>query len=429
MNRFYYRYLMTLIVIVLAACTPTGQATPTMQPNPPADLVSVDAAPSASPTVIETAASTATPAATATVKPSPSPTPTALPEATRVVYGPDNFPENINPLTGLPVEDPSKLAMPPALISISNFPVTARPQYGLSVSPIVYEVYVGYGMTRFLATVYGDMTASNGQPAEFGPIRSGRLPYEQLRTMLNGFMLIASGDEGVLGELKLYTNVWNPASNDVNGVVVDSRVVENTAKQYLAALGKPTLNGLVFDPQTPQGGKSGVQLWIPYGGANMVIWKFDPASGGYLRYQDNYDGQTYIQAVDKQTQEALNFENVVVLFAPHHAYQQEKIEIGLSFVKQAPALLFRDGKMFEIYWTSQDQEYYQKTGKVRMMRFVDGQGNPVPLKPGQTWVEVVTSGSPYFETANSTAYADLYNQKVPGSGAWGVQFWQPVPDK
>ena len=429
MSQFYYRCLMVLFVIVLASCAPPGQATSTVQPSPLADLQGVDAVPTASPTATEAAAPTLTLAPSATVKPSQSPTQTALPEATRAVYGPDNYPENINPLTGLPVNDPSTLDMPPALISISNFPVTARPQFGLSVSPIVYEVYVGYGMTRFLATVYGDMTASDGQPAEFGPIRSGRLPYELLRTLLNGFMLIASGDEGVLGELKLYTNVWNPASNDVNGVVVDSRVVENTAKQYLTALGKPALNGLVFDPQPPQGGKSGVQLWVPYGGANMVIWKFDPASGGYLRYQDNYDGQTYIQAVDKQTEEALNFENVVVLFAPHHAYQQEKIDIGLAFVKQAPALLFRDGKMYEIYWTSQDQEYYQKTGKVRMMRFVDAQGNPVPLKPGQTWVEVVTSGSPYFETANSMAYADLYNQKVPGSGAWGVQFWQPVPDK
>ena len=81
--------------------------------------------------------------------------------------------------------------------------------------------------------------------------------------LMNGFLLIASGDEGVLGDLKLYTNVWNPASNDVNGVSVDSRVVENTAKLYMNALGKPALNGLVFDPQPPQGGKSGIQLRVP----------------------------------------------------------------------------------------------------------------------------------------------------------------------
>ncbi len=262
MSRLFYRCLMVLIVIVLAACAPSVLTTPASLPTSLPEPAGLSAAPTAQPTASATAAPTATSAPTATAAPTTVPTPTTLPTATRAVYGPDNFPDNINPLTGLPVSDPSQLALPPALVSISNFPVTARPQSGLSVSPIVYEVYVGYGMTRFLATVYGDMTASDGQPAVFGPIRSGRLPYESLRMLMNGFMLIASGDEGVLGELKLYTNVWNPASNDVNGVAVDSQVVENTAKLYQKALGKPDLNGLVFDPQPPQGGKSGVQLWI-----------------------------------------------------------------------------------------------------------------------------------------------------------------------
>ena len=78
---------------------------------------------------------------------------------------------------------------------------------------------------------------------------------------------------------------------DVNGVTVTGEVIENVAKQYLAATGKPLLEGLVFDPRAPQGGKTGKQLWIPYGGANMVIWKYDAGSDGYQRYQDQYDGR------------------------------------------------------------------------------------------------------------------------------------------
>jgi len=421
-----------LLVTILAAC----QVPPAPMLVEAAAPVAA-AAPSATPSALLPAASptAALVAATATAAPTkttaPSAGPTLAPSLTPapVVYGPDNFPANINPLTGLAVSDPSKLALPPALISISNFPVTARPQFGLSVTPWVYEVYVGYGMTRFLATVYGEMNATNGKPAVFGPIRSGRLPYEPLRMLLNGFMLIASGDEKVLSELKLYTSVWNSASNDVNSVSVTGEVVENVAKQYLAATGKPALNGLVFDARPPQGGKPGKQLWVPYSFANQVIWKYDAASDGYLRYQDNYDGVTYIQAIDQQTQKPLVYENVIVVFAPHQALQAEKIEIGLAFVQKAPALLFRDGKMLEMFWSSQDAEYYQKTGKLRMMRFIDAQGSPVPLKPGQTWVQVVTSGSAVIETADSMTYADLFNKKVPGSGAWGVQFWQPVPGK
>ncbi len=424
--------LMSLIILTLTGCLPAAANIPPMETVAPVaqvaptETLSVTALPT-QPALAATLAPTATTAATAA--PTKTSAPTASPTPAPVVYGPDTFPANINPLSGLPVSDPAKLTLPPALISISNFPVTARPQFGLSVTPFVYEVYVGYGMTRFLATVYGEMNATNGKPAVFGPIRSGRLPYEPLRMLLNGFLMIASGDEKVLNELKLYTNVWNPASNDVNGVSVTSEVVENMARQYLAATGKPALNGLVFDARPPQGGKPGKQLWIPYGGANQVIWKYDATSDGYLRFQDNYDGVTYIQATDQQTQKPLVYENVVVLFAPHQALQAEKIEIGLAFVKQAPALLFRDGKMQEIFWSSQDAEYYQKTGQIRMLRFVDAQGRPVALKPGQTWVQVVTSGSPIFETADSMNYSDLYNKKVPGSGAWGVQFWQPVPNK
>ena len=58
---------------------------------------------------------------------------------------------SINPLTGLPVNNPENLLLPPALVSVTNFPPTARPQAGLTTSPIVFEIYIGDGMTRYLA--------------------------------------------------------------------------------------------------------------------------------------------------------------------------------------------------------------------------------------------------------------------------------------
>ncbi len=68
----------------------------------------------------------------------------------------EDFPLGYNPLTGLPVDDPNLLSMPAMLVSISNFPVTARPQVGLSYSPMVYEIYIGFGMTRFMTVFYGE---------------------------------------------------------------------------------------------------------------------------------------------------------------------------------------------------------------------------------------------------------------------------------
>src|SRR5215213_5000127 len=67
--------------------------------------------------------------------------------------------QSINPLTGLPVADPSLLQLPAILVSISHFPVTARPQAGLSFGPFVFEIYITEGATRFLTTFYGQTPA------------------------------------------------------------------------------------------------------------------------------------------------------------------------------------------------------------------------------------------------------------------------------
>jgi len=110
----------------------------------------------------------------------------------------------------------------------------------------------------------------------------------------------------------------------------------------------------------------------------------------------------------------------VVIFAYHNLIKAEKIDITLANVDKMPALLFRDGKMYEIFWTSS-----YLNGKAGPMRFVDAQGNLVPFKPGHTWVEIATAGSQYFETVDSKDYGTRMSQKTPGSGDWVVKFIMP----
>jgi hypothetical protein len=86
-------------------------------------------------------------------KASPPPTPI------QPTLEPTAIPPAINPLTGLPVADPSLLDLPAALVSISHFPATARPQAGLSFAPYVFEIYITEGATRFLTTFYGELPA------------------------------------------------------------------------------------------------------------------------------------------------------------------------------------------------------------------------------------------------------------------------------
>ena len=83
------------------------------------------------------------------------------------------------------MKESADLSLPPVLASFSNFPPTARPQAGLSYSPIVFELFIGDGMTRNLAVFYGDYpeqtvvikdenaTTNNISEPVIGPIRSG----------------------------------------------------------------------------------------------------------------------------------------------------------------------------------------------------------------------------------------------------------------
>ncbi len=99
----------------------------------------------------------ATPAP-ATSTPPPTTTPTPQPRLAPVTYGIEleDFPPGVNPLTGRAVQDPSWLNLPAVLVSISNMPVTARPQAGPGFAPWVFELFIGEGTTRFMGIFYGD---------------------------------------------------------------------------------------------------------------------------------------------------------------------------------------------------------------------------------------------------------------------------------
>ena len=358
------------------------------------------------------------------------------------VLGPDNFPEGINPLTGLPVENPENLELPPALVSITNFPVSARPQAGLSFSPFVFEIYIGEGMTRFLAMFYGDYpqlpeeeegdtdpgnkVGSITDNTLVGPIRSGRLPYESIRKLFNGFLVMASGASQVVSNLSSYSNIYGSDADNINSAMIDVTKLEEIAENSQKRIGEAGLDGLTFQQEPPLDGKEANRIWLKYAYLNQINWYFDEESGAYVRYQDKADATTFEQMTDRLTGDPLTFENVVILFAIHEVVTPTIIDINLLSINKLPALLFRDGQMYEIFWTTRNGSYERETGKLRPIRFIDAEGNPFPLKPGQTWVQVVQPYTPYYEVPDSDVFYDLANKKEPGSGVWAVRWYPPA---
>jgi len=343
----------------------------------------------------------------------------------------------LNPLTGLPVEDPENLLLPPALVSVTNFPVSARPQAGLSFSPMVFELFIGEGMTRYLALFYGDYPRSSvpdqgesvqddlteGLPVPVvGPVRSGRLPYEHIRKLYNGFIVMASAYSKVAAKLKDYVNVFSDDSHDINSALMPVDKLKDVAKANQKDLGEMNLSGMEFDAQIPENGKKAQSLWMFYAFKNQIFWRYNENDGSYHRWQDNADGSTFIEQTDRLNSEPLTYENVVVLFVGHDVQKATLIDLDLLYVKRGKALLFRDGVMQEIYWSTISEEYEKTTGRLRPIRFVDVDGNPIAFKPGQTWVEIVPNYVAYWETVNSEKYNQLAAGRSKGSGYWGVYF-------
>ena len=362
---------------------------------------------------------------------------------------PDNNPADtgsdgvINPLTGLPVQNPDNLSLPPALVSVTNFPPTARPQAGLSFSPIVFELFIGDGMTRYLAIFYGDypqveqleasedlradLTEGMDKPqpepvASVGPIRSGRLPFESVRKLFNGFIVMASAYSKVADQLSDFVNVFGDDNSDVNSALIPVSDLEQIARANGQDLGDAALTGMFFDEQVPPDGQTAHSLWIYYSYKNQVFWRYNEEDGSYHRWQDDADGVTFIEQTDRLNGQPLTYENVIVLFAEHDVADTTMIDVDLLYVNRGKALLFRDGQMHEIYWTTKSEEYEKTTGKLRPIRFIDGDGNPFPLKPGQTWIELVPPYTVYWETVNSEKYNQLIAGRSKGSGYWGLYF-------
>lgn len=478
------------------------------------------------------------------------------PSGTPVSLGPDegDFPAGFNPLTGQPAADPGLLDLPAILLSVSHFPASARPQSGLSFAPMVFEIYITEGATRFLAVFYGDFPAqqssldggcavradpfkksgailgnrvwfdenangvqdagehgvggvcvrlhgpdgslsqetttdSNGFfgfnlqpgapyqlefvlpagteftqpnvgdedhdsdaspadgmsapipvegdalewdaglvaapesatpaaggpqviPPQVGPVRSGRLIYSYIGEFFqNSCLIIASAAQEVLERLPKCSMAFGNDSGA--GSMLNISRLEDIAQENARKSGQFNYASNRFADQAPTGGLPAAQVDVFYSFLNQSGWVYDPLEGAWLRYVDaaDQDNPGVLHAdTDRLTGRQVYVENLIVLFADHEVISSSNLDIHLNQGETGDAYLFRDGQRFKIKWSTRAGEYEQATGLRRPIAFVDEGGNPVLLKPGHTWVLVVTP----FSTVEETSPGD-----------WRVRFYAP----
>jgi len=327
--------------------------------------------------------------------------------------GPYTYPEIVNPLTGLIVNDPTTLERRPMVVKISNAPPLVRPQSGISEADIVFEHYAEGGLTRFSAVFYGNA------PTRVGSIRSARLIDHELTAMFHGILAFSGASIGVekyiYGSEDVASRVEGADTVAPHGLIPPSEYAGRAYKGVLygqplywrdenipvphnlftnvAAIWeraaeeghaqKPPLQGLAFHDEIPDGSSGAVsEIDIRYR-ATRVLWQYDPETGLYHRFADG------IGHFDANTETQITAANVVVMYAEHvdtdivESVWQDNVSWStrIAVWGENDVVLFRDGQRYDGRWTRTIREH------IISLRTSDGE--MLYLKPGNTWFQII----------------------------------------
>jgi hypothetical protein len=312
-----------------------------------------------------------------------------------------------NPLTGLPVADPSFLQRRPLAIKVANSPDYVRPQSSLTLADVVYEYYIEWGDTRFIAVFY-----SNISPM-VGPVRSGRYMDEHVARMYHAFLMFKGADPRELSYLQ---------STDINDLLVSvgigncppyfigpykrdsyNNVFFNMNKWAACVLKKglddspQTINGGFFSNDAPASQLQASRIYSFYSIYSYNYWEYDPSTNNYFRYQESQDmdkgkAEAYAPLTDAQTELHVSAANVVVLFAPYifaNSYNADDEVYNIDLIDFGKAIVFRDGLATPAYWN--------RTELDQPILLTNLDGTPIYLRPGRTFYEVMGATSTYTQ--------------------------------
>jgi hypothetical protein len=365
----------------------------------PTSVVFATNTPDVSLTSTETSEPTLPPTETATASPTNTETPTVTP----VPIGPLVYPDGINSLTGLAYPNEEAQNRRNLLVKVSNYPPLVRPQSGLNQADVIFEYEVEGGVTRFAALF------RTNNPTHVGPVRSGRLVDLEIAPMYNALWAYSGSSQPIYdivldGEKTPWGyNIFSPQFGDncedagfcrfpKDGLAFEHTLYLDTnllwSKADRRGVNVPErAKGFYFNEEPAPTDLTANDVFIDWYGQTSARWQYDPETGRYLRFTD---GLPHSDAIDG---EQLWVDNLIVIQAEHHdrpdLFEAESksasIEIALWNEEEGyyPAMVLRDGDVYEGFWERKDREL----GSALQLKF--GNNEPIPLKPGRTWVMIV----------------------------------------
>jgi hypothetical protein len=267
-----------------------------------------------------------------------------------------------------------------------------RPQSGLNSADIVVEHLSEGSITRFTALFLTNAAT------RVGSVRSCRLIDIEMPVMFDAALVCSGTSPGVK---PLMRNSYAHKNNltmisdfgpyecakcpmfRVSNRPVPHNLFANTVNAWteLDKRGNnvaSSFHSWAFDANPPQG-KTTSQVDVGYR-SGTVGWTYDQASSKWLR---TLKGQ---KQIDAETKEQISAANVLVVYAHHQTTLIQEDVLGSRSIEiqiwgEGPVRVFRDGEEVGGKW--------RRNGELGNFELLDVNGNTIPLKPGNTWIEMV----------------------------------------
>jgi hypothetical protein len=311
---------------------------------------------------------------------------------TGATSAPDSSPQvaaGTAPLTGLPLTDGGRATRPALVVKIDNAP-KARPQVGLNQADVVIEEKVEDGVTRFFTIFH----SNDSDPV--GPVRSARTTDITLATPLHRPLFAYSGTNATFQEqvnhaplVDVGVNAMPNAYFRQSGRPAPYNLFSRTSvlSQHPApqSSAPPALFPYRREGQAATAGSPGGGVHIEFVGKHIttvVDYAWDGGSGTWRRVEN---GTPHTDGAGAQVAPR----NVVVQLVQYKDTGQ--IDRSGTSVPEAElvgsgeAWILTDGKVVKGTWSKPTAE--------AVTAFNGPDGKPVPLTPGQTWVELAPVGS------------------------------------
>lgn len=265
--------------------------------------------------------------------------------------------------------------------------VAARPQSGISLADIVYEIAVdSWQISRFLGIF------SSTFPTKVGPVRSARFPFVRvIREWGIAFTHYGAGNGGLGNVLPLIAETKFPVRFDghtnVNAQYFSrdpARVAPHNAywnaKDALTLI--PSIDiarHFLFDKNAFYNTETITTLSLRYSSDNRVKYTYLPAEHRYSRSIND------MPMMDAYTDKQVKVTNIIIQHAPHHAVESVSYII-VEFEGSGVAEYFIDGTYVKGTW--------KKPVEGKPTTFYDNKGEEIKLLPGNTWIQVVHPNIP-----------------------------------